>query len=295
MNSAVYSIITDRIIAMLEAGTCPWNRPWNKLNAYPQNFITRRAYNGLNFLILAMEGRELPFYLTYKQAQDLGGTVRKGERGMPITYWQLLKSKTQTNADGTPKTFPLLRYYTLFNAAQIDGIDFPTVPSRTGTEFNPIAQAEAVVANFHGPKIEHGYNKACYSSATDTLKMPSPGSFDSPEHYYATLFHELGHATGHASRLARKLGNAFGSPDYSREELIAEMTSAFLCAHCGIDNTAQQSAAYLASWVKALKGDPRLVITAASAAQRAANLILGIGSVDTVDAEADTQPEEVAA
>ena len=210
---------------------------------------------------------------------------------------QLLKSKTETKADGTPKTFPLLKYYTVFNATQIEGIEFPAVPSRTGTDFNPIATAEAVVAGFKGPTIEHGYNRACYSSSTDVLKMPSPGSFDSPEHYYATLFHELGHATGHASRMNRKLGNAFGSEDYSKEELIAEMTSAFLSAHCGIDNsTTEQSAAYLASWVKALKGDPKLVVTAASAAQRAANLILGAHPFEEeANAEKTTQLEEVAA
>jgi antirestriction protein ArdC len=191
MTSAVYQIITDRIISMLETGTCPWNRPWNKLNAYPQNYVSRRTYHGLNFLILAMEGRELPFYLTYKQAHDLGGTIKKGERGMPITYWQLLKSKTQTNKDGTPKTVPLLRYYTVFNAAQIDGITFPKVESRTGTEFNPIETAEGIVSNWRqAPEIRHGYNHASYCSATDAIQMPSPGSFDSPAHYYATLFHE---------------------------------------------------------------------------------------------------------
>lgn len=282
---------------MLETGTCPWHRPWNKLTTYPQNYVSRRSYNGLNFLILTMEGRELPFYLTYKQAHDLGGTVKKGERGMPIVYWQILKSKTQTDQDGNPKKVPLLRYYTVFNASQIDGIDFPTVPSRTGTEFNPITAAEAVVSNWrHAPTIEHGFNSARYCPATDTIQMPSPGSFDTPAHYYATLFHEIGHATGHTSRLSRKIDNRFGSPDYSREELVAEMTSAFLCAHCGIDNsTTEQTTAYLASWIKALKGDPRLVVTAASAAQKAANLILGIGEMDTEQDAKQPKPEEVAA
>jgi antirestriction protein ArdC len=236
MNNEVYTVITNRIVSMLEQGTCPWRRPWNKLNAYPQNYVSRRSYHGFNFLILALIGHELPYFLTYKQATELGGTVKKGEKGMPIIYWQLLKSKTQTDTKGEPKKIPLLRYYTVFNASQIDGIQFPTVPSRTGTEFNPITQAEAVVSRFTGPKIEHGFNSARYCPTTDTLQMPSPGSFDSPAHYYATLFHELGHATGHPSRLSRKIDNRFGTPDYSREELIAEMTSAFLCAHCAIDN-----------------------------------------------------------
>lgn len=298
MNSDTYQIITDRIVSLLESGTCPWRRPWNRIEAFPANYTTGRTYHGLNFLLLCMIGHELPYYLTFKQVSELGGTVKKGSRGLPITYWQLLKSKTETKADGTPKTFPLLRYYTVFNASQIEGIEFPTVTSRTGTGFNPIAVAEAVVAGFkNGPTIEHGFKSACYSSSTDVLEMPSPGSFDSPERYYSTLFHEMGHATGHASRLARKMGNAFGSEDYSKEELVAEMTSAFLCAHCGIDNsTTDQSAAYLASWIKALKGDPKMVVQAGGAAQKAANFILGIGQLDTEpDAEPAEQPEAVAA
>jgi antirestriction protein ArdC len=289
MNSAVYDIITERIVSMLNEGVCPWRRPWNKLNAYPQNYVSGRTYHGFNFLILALIGYEIPYFLTYKQATEKGGAVKKGEKGMPIIYWQLLKSKTKTDTKGEPKKIPLIRYYTVFNAAQIEGIEFPTVTSRTGFEFNPIAQAEKVVAGFSGPKIEHGFNSARYYPATDTLQMPSPGSFDTPADYYATLFHELGHATGHASRLSRRIDNSFGTPDYSREELIAEMTSAFLCAHCGIDNsTTERTTAYLASWIKALKGDSRLVVTAASAAQRAANLILGL-----TPTEMEADPNEV--
>lgn len=297
MNTAVYEVITERIVSLLETGTCPWRRPWNKLNAYPQNYVTRRSYHGLNFLILALIGHELPYFLTYNQVTELGGTVKKGTRGTPIVFWQILKSKTKTDAKGEAKKVPLLRYYTVFNASQIEGIQFPKVPSRTGTQFNPIATAEGIVSNWRqAPRIEHGFNAASYCPSSDTLQMPSPGSFDSPAHYYATLFHEMGHATGNASRLSRKINNRFGTPDYSREELIAEMTSAFLCAHCGIDNsTTELSAAYLASWIKALKGDPKLVLAAASAAQKAANLILGINETNTTSEPSQPQPEEVAA
>ncbi len=297
MTSAVYTIITDRIVSMLESGTCPWRRPWNRLNAYPQNYISRRSYHGLNFLILAMIGYELPYFLTYNQTQEMGGNVKKGEKGMPIVFWQLLKSKDQKDAKGEPKKIPLLRYYTVFNASQIEGIEFPKVESRTGAEFNPIAQAEAVVSNWRqAPEIRHGFSQASYSPGSDVIQMPSPGSFDNPQAYYSTLFHEMGHATGHASRLARKIDNRFGTPDYSREELVAEMTAAFLCAHCGIDNTTtDQTAAYLASWIKALKGDPKLVVQAASQAQKAANLILGIEEVNTEEDARQPRLEEVAA
>jgi len=282
MNTAVYSVITERIVSMLEQGTCPWRRPWNRMNAFPANFTTRKTYNGFNFFLLCTIGHEVPFYLTYRQATELGGNVRKGEQGLPITYWKLLKSE-ELDSRGEPKKIPLLRYYTVFNASQVEGIEFPKVESRTGTSFNPIEQAEAVVSNWRqAPAITHGYTRACYQPSADTLQMPSPSSFDSPEAYYSTLFHEFGHATGHESRLARNLSGSFASEDYSKEELVAEMTSAFLCAHCGIDNsTMPQQAAYLAGWLKALKADPKLVVCAAAQAQKAANLILGIQPTNT--------------
>jgi antirestriction protein ArdC len=284
MNNEVYTIITDRIVSMLNEGVCPWRRPWNRMNAFPSNFTTRKTYNGFNFFLLCTIGHEVPFYLTYRQASELGGNVRKGEQGLPITYWKLLKSE-ELNSKGEPKTVPLLRYYTVFNASQIDGITFPKVESRTGSTFEPLTEADAIVSNWRqGPKIEHGYNRACYCPTTDTLQMPSQTSFDSPEAYYSTLFHELGHSTGHESRLARKLSGSFASESYSKEELVAEMTSAFLCARCGIDNsTLGQQAAYLAGWLKALKADPKLVICAAAQAQKAANLILCINNADTTE------------
>jgi len=291
MNTATYEIITERIVSMLNEGTCPWRRPWNRLNAFPQNFASHRQYNGINLFLLSVIGHELPFYLTFKQLVELGGTVKKGSKGMPIVYWKLLKSKTQTDAKGDPKAVPLLRYYTVFNASQVDGIEFPKVESRTGSTFEPLAEAERIVTGWTtGPKVEHGFAQACYCPTTDILQMPSPPSFDSAESYYATLFHEMGHSTGHESRLSRKFGTSFGSEAYSREELVAEMTSAFLCAHCGIDNsTMPQQAAYLAGWVKALKGDPKLVVTAAAQAQKAASLILA-----DVHEEAEAQEQEAA-
>jgi antirestriction protein ArdC len=296
MSNAVYEVITERIVSMLNEGVCPWRRPWNRMNAFPANFTTRKTYNGFNFFLLCTIGHEVPFYLTYRQATELGGNVRKGEQGLPITYWKLLKSE-ELDSKGEPKKIPLLRYYTVFNASQIEGVEFPKVANRTGSTFEPVTEAERIVSNWkHAPKIAHGYAQASYCPDTDTIQMPSPGSFDSSEAYYSTLFHELGHSTGHKSRLSRKIDNRFASDDYSREELVAEMTSAFLCAHCGIDNsTTPQSAAYLASWIKALKGDPRLAVTAAAQAQKAANLILCVEHMETDEEATPAQPEEVAA
>lgn len=296
MNNAVYSVITERIVSMLKQGTCPWRRPWNRVNAFPANFTTRKTYHGFNFFLLSTIGHEVPFYLTYRQATELGGNIRKGEKGLPIVYWKLLKSE-ELDENGEAKKIPLLRYYTVFNASQIDGITFPTVESRTGTSFNPITQAEQIITSWKdGPTIVHGYAQASFCPSTDTIQMPSPSSFDTSQAYYATLFHELGHSTGHSSRLSRKLSGSFASEDYSKEELVAEMTSAFLCAHTGIDNsTIPQQASYLAGWLKALKADPKLVICAAAQAQKAANLILCIGEMDTDEETEQPKPENVAA
>lgn len=277
MNTKVYEIITERIIGLLKEGVCPWRRPWNLMPIAPQNFASGRRYNGINLFLLSVIGFEVPYFLTFKQVTERGGNVKKGSKGLPVIYWSTLDSE-QTDEEGKPKKIPFLRYYVVFNAGQIEGVPFPKVESRTGEAFKPLETAEAVVAGWgDGPKIVHGFRQACYIPSADVIQMPSPGSFDSPAHYYATLFHELGHATGAEKRLDRNMTGSFRRADYSREELVAEMTSAFLCAHCGIDNsTINQQAAYLAGWLKALENDPKMVITAAAQAQKAANLILGL-------------------
>ncbi len=277
MNTKVYEIITERIVSLLNDGVCPWRRPWNLMPIAPQNFATGRKYSGINLFLLSVIGYEVPLFLTFKQVSERGGTVKKGSRGVPVVYWGTLDSE-ELDAEGEAKKVRFLRYYTVFNAYQIDGVPFPKVESRTGEAFKPVEMAEAVVSAWaSGPRIVHGFRGAAYLPGADVIQMPSAGSFDTPAAYYGTLFHEMGHATGAPGRLDRKMSGRFGSEDYSREELVAEMTSAFLCAHCGLDNsTIPQQAAYLAGWLKALKAEPKLVITAASQAQRAANMILGI-------------------
>jgi antirestriction protein ArdC len=276
MKTDIYQIVTDRIIAALEKGVCPWRRPWSTLSISPRNYHSQTPYKGINWFLLTVLGYELPYFLTYKQVTDLKGTVKSGSKGVPVVFWKVME-KQPTKEGEKVKKVPLLRYYTVFNASQIEGITFPEVGNRTGTEFNPVAIAEGLVAGWTGkPKIEHGYRQACYVPSQDVVRMPSPGSFDNPAAYYSTLFHELGHATGAKHRLDRDMSGKFGSDSYSREELVAEMTSAFLCAHCGIDNAViEQQAAYLENWLNALKADPKLVVTAANQAQRAAALILG--------------------
>jgi antirestriction protein ArdC len=218
--------------------------------------------------------------LTYKQAIDLGANVRKGERGIPIVYWgKVEREKPSGEQDG----FFFAKYYTVFNVEQCDNLKLSEsllYPDKAISVFGPIEACEAVVSGMpQCPRIQHAEPKAYYSPTLDYVNMPNREIFETAEGYYSTLFHELGHSTGHETRLNRKTltdyNAAFGSSTYSKEELVAEMTAAFLCSKAGIDQPViNNSASYIAAWLKMLRGDSKLVITAASAAQKAADFIL---------------------
>ena len=288
----VEEIITDRIVKILEAGTVPWHKPWANRgdDAFPRNAITKRGYRGINVFILASQSYGSPYWLTYREADRLGGHVRKGEHGTPIIFWKWLSREVEKD-DGTvaERHFPMLRYYAVFNAEQTEGCRQPAdaSPSDTPT-FSPIEACEAVYANMpNRPKLEHGATtaitrgrrlEAYYSASADAVVMPRREAFDSPEFYYSVLFHELTHSGGAVHRLNRPTLNQalrFGDTNYSKEELVAEMGAAFLAGHTGIEQvTLTTSAAYLASWIKALKGDARLAIQAGAAAQKAVDYIL---------------------
>ena len=272
--SKVHDLITDRVLEKLEAGTVPWEKPWGGKASMPQNLKSGKAYRGINVFLLHSLGYESPYFLTFNQCKARGGHVRKGEKGCPVVFWKWL----DVEDDDKTKRVPMLRYYTVFNTGQCEGIDTPTIdaPER---HHEPIRVAQAIVeAMPHAPGIVHGYVAAAYSPLTDIVRMPKPERFDSNEAYYSTLFHELTHSTGHSDRLGRNLDAklaAYGSPDYSREELVAEMGAAFLCGETGIlEPCIDQSSAYIAGWLKALKNDRKLVVTAAGQAQKAADHIL---------------------
>lgn len=267
--NAVYSQITDEIIALLEAGTVPWRRPWKTIP--PRNLISDAPYRGINILLLASRGFTDPYWLTYKQAQGLGGNVRKGEKGTRIIYYEFLKSKT---ADEDEDGFPMLRTYHVFNAEQCEGIETPPLIIPAADQSLP--RCEAVVAAMPDrPIIRHTGSEAYYDGYADVVVLPPAATFYAPAEYYATLFHELGHATNHPRRLNRPLPGSFGTPTYAKEELIAELCAAMLCGHTGIaPATITNSAAYIASWLSHLRSDPRLLVSAASAAQKAADFIL---------------------
>jgi len=275
---STYELITEQVIKALETGTAPWHRPWS--SALPMNLVSQKEYRGLNVFTLAMAGYGSRYWLSYKQALKLGGHVRKGEKASTVVFWQIGEEKLNAKTGKLSRPF-LLRHSSVFNLTQCDGIDLPksVFEHEKRDPFQAIETAESIVANMpKAPRFEQS-GSAWYRPSTDTIGLPAKESFTAPAGYYATAFHELGHSTGHASRLHRPdFDNPmhFGSETYSREELIAELTSSFLCGVAGIERqTVANSASYLASWIKALRGDSRLIVTGASQAQRAADCILG--------------------
>ena len=271
-----YARITDDLIALLDAGVVPWRRPWTTRG--PCNLVSRRPYRGINVLVLACQGRTSPWWLTYRQASVLGGRIRAGERGTQVVFWRVLDAPPDRAQSGASRRTVVLRTYTVFHESQCELPDGSVPPD---PEAGPgIRSCDEVVAGMPDPPhVVAGSDVACYLPVTDTVHIPRRGDFAMPEAYYATLFHELGHATGHPRRLNRSAlvtPAPFGSPDYSQEELIAEMTSAFVCGAVGIaPATLAASAEYVAGWLRVLRADRRLVVVAAGHAQRAAELILG--------------------
>lgn len=291
MKNTVYEIITDRIISMLNRGVVPWHKPWvgGAALALPKNLHSGKPYRGVNtFLLHSMEFAS-PYWLTFNQALQRGGAVRKGEKSTPVVFWKWLEP-----GEDAPdkKKIPMLRYYSVFNVEQCDGIEYPKPEAPATFDFNPVGRAEQIVAGMpNKPEVLFRGDSACYRPATDLILMPEPSRFRSSEEYYSTLFHELTHATGHASRLNRSgvadkgEHNQFGTDPYAREELVAEMGAAFLCGHSGIvDRTLDNSAAYISNWLARLKNDAKLIVTASAQAQKAADYILGANPADPAEA-----------
>lgn len=288
----VYSEITDAILSALEQGLVPWHKPWTG-GQLPTSMSTNKAYRGVNAFLLGLSPYASPWWGTYRQIQELGGQVRKGERATAVVFWKRLTVATTAEeraaGRGNTKQIPMLRHFATFNAEQCDGLPgrYAAAESR-GIDFDPIAEAEAIVSGYQSaPKIEHRGNQAYYSPRSDQVVMPPRSLFESADGYYSTLLHELTHSTGHPSRLARPTlleSHRFGDESYSKEELCAEMGAAMLSGIAGIAHrTVPQSAAYVGSWLKVLRGDPKLVIQAAAQAQKACDLILGTTFPDTTE------------
>jgi antirestriction protein ArdC len=281
MSRDIYEAITERFIEQLKHGTVPWQKPW--LSA--QNIVSRRPYRGINALLLGSASFESPFWVSFKQALDLGGHVRKGERSTPVIYYKFLEKRDAAGnlvirADGTQARVPFIRWSNVFNLDQTEGITPPTLTIGQ-TEQQPCEKAAAIVAHAKLCPIHHVGFAALYSPERDVIQMPAPATFRTAEDYHHTLFHEMIHATGHGSRLDREGVTKpvrFGSDRYSREELIAELGAAFLSNEAGILNDVQfqNSAAYLASWIRKFEDDPRLIVSAAAQGQRGSDFVRGI-------------------
>jgi antirestriction protein ArdC len=279
-HASVYEIITNQILAELERGEVPWRKPWRTLP--PANLITKKPYRGINVFLLAFAGYGSQFWLTFNQAKQLGGNIRRGEHGTKIIFWKCNTRETES-ADGEieERKSAFLRYYTVFNLEQTEGLK---ALLRLPPAF-PIESAEEIVKGMPNPPTFEQDSRAAYIPSRDTVTMPSRTAFQSQAEYYSTLFHELTHSTGHPKRLGREgidKIQPFGSEDYSKEELVAEMGSAMLCGVAGIEQaTISNSAAYLRSWITRLKADSRLVVSAARAAQEAADYIRGESPKDS--------------
>ena len=284
----VYTRVTDRIISDLEKGVRTWLKPWNA--GHTAGKITRPLrhngipYQGMNILLLWGEsfekGYAAPIWMTFKQTQELGGHVRKGEKGSLVVYAnKLTRTETDDKGEEIEKQIPFMKGYAVFNVEQVDGL-----PAHYyGKPENPLPLAERLdhaerfITNT-GVTIQHGGNSAYYAPGKDLVQMPPFESFKDRESYYATILHELIHATSHKSRLDRSFNaKRFGDNGYAREELVAELGAAFLSADLGITPEVREDhAAYLAHWLKALKEDSRAIFSAAAHAQRAADFLQGL-------------------
>ena len=287
----VYSRITDRIIADLEQGVRPWMKPWNA--GHTAGRITRPLrhngipYKGINVVMLwsasVTKGYACPLWLTFKQMQEIGGNVRKGEHGELVVYAnRITRTETDDKGEETEREIPFLKGYTVFNAEQCEGLPAHYTAVAEAPALPPLQRIERADRFFvaTGAVIRHGGTRAYYAEGSDHVQMPPFETFRDAESYAATLAHELTHWTKHGTRLARDMGRVrWGDEGYAKEELVAELGSAFLCADLEITPEIRADhAAYIASWLKALKDDKRLIFIAAAHAQRAADYLHSLQS-----------------
>lgn len=291
MKRDLYSEVTARIVAELEAGAAPWIKPWRATAGHnqPCNAATNRPYSGCNVVLLwmaqAANGWAVPRFLTFKQALELGGNVRKGEHGTKVYFVKkLTREELPTDAEtgeGETRTFTMMREYTVFNVAQCENLparvlELGAVKVRNPGERDELADAFLTST---GADIREGAGEAYFRPGADFISLPAFASFKGADHFYNTAFHELGHWTGAKRRLDRDLAGRFGDRRYAAEELVAELCAAFLCAEFGFDGDLRH-AGYLANWLELLKADSRAFFTACAKAQQAADYLRGLALAD---------------
>ena len=267
--------ITDRIISELEKGATPWVKPWRYLKQQPGqgmpfNPASGTVYRGINHFWLSMQPFAIPFYLTFKQAQQLGGSVLADQKGTPVVYWNVHRRETiGDKGESVTSAYAFVKHYYVFNIEQCSGIELPALPEIPAVDWNPCEQADQIVSRLQlSGGLTHAGDSAYYRPSTDAIVMPPQAAFDTRENYYATLLHESVHASGHEKRLKRITPARFGSENYAFEELVAELGAAMLCAKCGINGDLRH-AGYIENWLQALRNDKKFILSAAAKAQNA--------------------------
>jgi antirestriction protein ArdC len=271
----MYAIINTMIMEKLQSGKAPWKQTWNDFRP-ARNYVSKQPYRGINALLLNNTDFEYPLYLSFLQAKELGGNIKRGSKSVEVIYWKTLEFENEENI----KRIPFLRYYNVFNIECVDGIKFK-LPAKYIND--SIDQCESIINEMPSkPIIEHGGDEPYYSWKEDRIKIPHRDNFILSDEYYATLFHELAHSTGHQSRLNREtciIPAIFGSVDYCKEELVAEIATCFLCGVSGItNNIIDNSSAYIQFWLERLtnllREDNKAFVKASAQAQRATDFIL---------------------
>ncbi len=276
----LYTQVTEQIIADLEAGTIPWEQPWNGGFSLPRNASTQNSYSGINILILWMRQKKAGFtssqWITFNQAKALGGSVKKGEKATRILFYQPLKVEEKNDAgELEEKTIPMLKTHAVFNLSQVDGLEsLQKIEHGTALRSEPeiCKEAETILAKSGAKLSFDGGAMAFYNVNTDSIHMPEKSNFKDQLGYYGTMLHELVHWTGAENRLDRNLATK-GTTHYAQEELIAELGSSFLCAHVGLKHTTQH-ASYIESWLKVLREDKAAIFKAASQARVASEFLI---------------------
>ena len=281
MQNTIYQEVTDQIIQELEKGAAPWIKPWKSDNSVEKNIVSKQEYNGINRLILGMmthfKGYQSPFYGSFKQWQDLGGTVKKGEKGTKIVFYKpVSQEKINSNGDVEKSAYACLKTYYVFNADQVEGIEItkPVVEPRV---YNPAPALDDRILKT-GANIKHGGGAAFFSPMGDFIGMPNRDTFQDDSSYYATILHELTHWSGAKSRLDRDMGGKFGSSKYAFEELVAELGAAFLCPDYQIQGELRH-AGYIKNWLTCLKENNQAIFKAAALAQKAADYINSLDAI----------------
>ena len=285
MENKIYQQVTDRIISELERGAAPWIKPWTTFasGGEDQNIISKKPYNGINRVILGMSGFSSSKWASFKQWQQLGATVRKGEKGTMIVFYSPIKKESinPTNGQLESSAYHCLKSYFVFNADQVDGIEIEK-PATVEKPFIDIPALEKRVIDT-GAVINHGSSSAFYRRDSDSIHLPNKGAFKSESDYYATLLHELIHWSGASFRLDRTKGKRFADTAYAFEELVAELGAAFLCQDYQIQGDLRH-ADYIGSWLKCLKDDNKAIFNAAALAQKAADYVNTIKAADNLKA-----------